>query len=70
MEAGKHKKILNHPLLIKWYGQNMNIISNKSEGIPIGLENKYWKRTNIEVIKHHSKKSICFDMFIDFDGLG
>ena len=37
-EAGLHNKILKHPLLIKWYGQNMRIISDKTLPIPIGLE--------------------------------
>jgi len=54
MEAGLHHKILHHPLLIKWYGQNMRIISDKTLSIPIGLENQYWKRTNILTIKTHS----------------
>ena len=34
------QKILNHPLLIKWYGRNMELINKKTEGIPIGLKNK------------------------------
>ena len=51
MEAGIHDKILHHPLLIKWYGQNMRIISDKTLPIPLGLENQYWKRTNILTIK-------------------
>ena len=53
-EAGLHQRILHHPLLIKWYGQNMRIISDKTLSIPIGLENQYWKRTNILTIKTHS----------------
>jgi len=52
-EAGLHDKILNHPLLIKWYGQNMRIISDKTSGFPLGLENRYWKRTNIPKIKEY-----------------
>lgn len=58
-EAGLHKKILKHPLLIKWYGQNMGLISNKTEGIPIGLENFYWNHTNLDIIKmsNNNKKN-------------
>ena len=52
-EAGLHNKILQHPLLIKWYGQNMSIISDKTLPIPIGLENQYWKHTNMLTIKQH-----------------
>ena len=62
-DAGLHHKILNHPLLIKWYGQNMCIISDKTSPIPLGLENKYWKRTNIPTIEKHSsnvKKKLLY----------
>jgi len=65
-ESGKYNKILNHPLLIKWYGQNMSIISNKSEGIPLGLENQYWGRTNIEIIKQYSNNSKNKLLYINF----
>jgi hypothetical protein len=48
--SGERNRILINPLLIKWYGQNMNVISDKTEGIPIGFENKMWNRTNFEII--------------------
>jgi hypothetical protein len=51
--SGMHIQILNHSLLIKWFGQNMNIISNKTEGIPIGLENQLWNRTNFDIINQN-----------------
>uniref|UniRef100_A0A6C0BR30 Exostosin GT47 domain-containing protein n=1 Tax=viral metagenome TaxID=1070528 RepID=A0A6C0BR30_9ZZZZ len=66
MEAGLHNKILNHPLLIKWYGQNMCIISDKTLPIPIGLENNYWKRTNIHTIKQHSSNSKINLLYLNF----
>tara|TARA_B100000424_G_scaffold185760_1_gene144086 strand:+ start:3934 stop:4755 length:822 start_codon:yes stop_codon:yes gene_type:complete len=56
-DAGLHEKILSHPLLIQWYGVNMRTISNKTTPIPLGLENNYWKRINIETIKKHSNNS-------------
>ena len=62
-EAGLHTKILNHPLLIKWYGQNMRIISDKTLPIPIGLESCYFKRTNTSILKLHSnnpKKNLLY----------
>ena len=65
-EAGLHHKILNHPLLIKWYGQNMRIISDKTSPIPIGLENKYWKRTNIHTIKQHFSNSKEKLLYLNF----
>jgi len=66
MEAGLHDKILNHPLLIKWYGQNMRVISDKTLSIPLGLENKYWKRTNIHTIKQHSSNSKSNLLYLNF----
>lgn len=49
--SGNHLQILNHPLLLKWYGENMGLINNKTEGIPIGLENQMWNRTNFDIIE-------------------
>lgn len=66
MEAGLHHKILNHPLLIKWYGQNMRIISDKTLPIPIGLENKCWKRTNILTIKKNYSNSKEKLLYLNF----
>jgi hypothetical protein len=65
-EAGLHNKILNHPLLIKWYGQNMRIVYDKTLPIPIGLENKYWKRTKINIIKKHSSNSKTKLLYLNF----
>lgn len=53
--SGLNNEILNHPYLLKWYGQNMIKVSDKTESIPIGLENIFFKRTNIEVINKCSK---------------
>lgn len=66
LEAGLNNTILNHPLLIKWYGQNMSIISDKTEGIPIGLENKYWGRINLDVINKYSKNSKDKLLYLNF----
>ena len=49
--SGNHSEILNHPLLLKWYGENMGLINNKTEGIPIGLENQMWNRTKFDIIE-------------------
>lgn len=51
--VGNFKKIINHPMLIKWYGINMKIISNKTSAIPIGLESVHFGRTNFDIIKIH-----------------
>jgi len=49
--SGNYSQILDHPLLLKWYGQNMGVINNKTEGIPIGLENQMWNRTDFDIIE-------------------
>lgn len=49
--SGKNNVILNHPLLVKWYGENMSVISDKTEGIPLGLENRYHGRVDFRVIQ-------------------
>ena len=65
-EAGLYNEIIKHPLLIKWYGQNMNVSSSKTIPIPLGLENKYWKRTNIHKIKKHSTNSKNNLLYLNF----
>lgn len=49
-----YTKIINHPHLVKWFGENMNTIKNiKTEGIPLGLENQMWRRTNFDIIEQN-----------------
>ena len=64
--AGLHTNILNHPLLLKWYGVNMAIKSSKTESLPIGLENAYWKRTNICIIKKYQNTIKSNLLYINF----
>ena len=52
-KSGENKVILENPLLIKWFGQNMNTKNKKTYGIPIGLENLNWKRTDFKVISEN-----------------
>jgi hypothetical protein len=66
VSAGFHYKIIQHPLLIKWYGVNMGVISDKTSGIPLGLENRYWKRTNILTIKKHSNNQKRNLLYLNF----
>ena len=56
--SGQHNNLINNPLLIKWYGQNMNKICNKTEGIPIGLEKDTEKDTEKNTEKTPKKKQI------------
>lgn len=64
--GGMHEKILRHPLLIKWYGQNMNVLCDKTEGIPIGLENQMWKRTNFETIEKNTGSAKQKLLYLNF----
>jgi hypothetical protein len=42
LTVGLHNEILNNKFLIKWMGQN-SIVHPKMDGIPIGLENSFFK---------------------------
>ena len=46
--SGNHNKIINNPLLIRWYGQNMKY-HIKTQGIPLGLQNKQYIGSDINI---------------------
>ena len=48
--SGNNQGILNNKYLIKWFGQNM-IKSEKTEALPIGLENSCWKGWDFNICK-------------------
>jgi len=64
--SGKNIVLLNHPLLVRWYGQNMDNMSDKTVGIPIGLENKIWKRVNFTILESLSKQPKTKLMYLNF----
>ena len=64
--SGKNIVLLNHPLLVRWYGQNMDNMSDKTVGIPIGLENKIWKRVNFTLLQSFSKQPKTKLMYLNF----
>ena len=64
--SGMNNIILNHQLLVKLYGQNMNVISYKTEGIPIGLENQHWGRTNFEIIQKYKNLNKDKLLYLNF----
>ena len=64
--SGSNDIILNNPLLVKWYGQNMILNSNKTYGIPIGLENKIWNRTNFTLIQKYANNSKNKILYLNF----
>lgn len=64
--SGKNIVLLNHPLLVRWYGQNMDNMSNKTIGIPIGLENKIWKRVNFTILQSFSTQPKTKLMYLNF----
>ncbi len=66
MQSGLHQRILQHPLLLKWYGQNMCLLSDKTMPIPIGLESKYWGRTNTSTIDKHYRNPKNELLYLNF----
>jgi hypothetical protein len=51
----KFKKFIDNPLLIKWYGQNINFSHSKLESIPIGIANEIWEHGNENTIINELK---------------
>ena len=66
LQAGKHNKILNHPLLLKWYGPNMSIINNKVTALPLGLEGIFWGRVNTELIEKYKTNEKNNLLYLNF----
>lgn len=64
--VGKHSNIINNKLLIKWYGMNMTP-NEKTYGIPIGLENTMWYRTNFETLKQNENNIKNNLLFFNFN---
>lgn len=64
--SGKQGQIIKHPKLIKWFGQNMEKISDKTEGLPIGLENQMWKRTNFNIIEQNKSVPKTNLLYLNF----
>jgi hypothetical protein len=44
--------ILEHPLLIRWYGQNVDYVHPKLRFLPIGLANSQWPHGNLLIYEH------------------
>lgn len=53
--SGNESIIYNNKYLIKWYGQNMIPNSDKTVGIPIGLQNSQWKGSDYNICKKCKK---------------
>ena len=68
--AGVDEDLLQNPFLVKWYGQNMMPASQKTRGIPIGLENPdVWGRTNVEHLlrcRGVTKTKLLYFQFSDY----
>jgi hypothetical protein len=57
---GKYERLLEHPLLVKWFGMNVQILHEKLQPIPIGLACSLWPhgdiKTLLKVIKQKNAK--------------
>lgn len=47
----KYLNILNNIYLVKWFGQNINIINPKLYSIPIGIANRRWSHGDVSVLE-------------------
>lgn len=53
---GKFEFLLEHPLLKKWFGMNVDIIHEKLQPIPIGLACSIWPHGNLQALISISNK--------------
>ena len=44
--------ILDNPLLIRWYGQNIDYVHPKLRFVPIGIANSQWPHGNLLIYEH------------------
>jgi hypothetical protein len=62
----KYVNLANHPLLIKWYCQNLLMNHEKISMIPIGIANSMWPHGNLEVLNSVVKISPTIKKKNDF----
>jgi len=60
--------IANHPIIIKWYTQNLILYHYKVNLLPIGLANSQWEHGNLEIFNNTFKniKNINKNNYIYF----
>lgn len=52
LDSPSSLNLLDHPLLIHCFSQNVNCIHPKLSSIPIGIANSHWPHGDIEVLKN------------------
>jgi len=62
---GNYEYILNHPLLIKWFGMNVHVLHDKLQPIPIGLACSIWPHGDIDALintisKENKKEKLVY----------
>jgi len=56
---GIHKKFLEDPKIIAWFTQNQDeTVHPKLHTLPIGLENRQWNPTNVEILQRVRAKNL------------
>jgi hypothetical protein len=55
VETDSVKYIANHPLLIKWYGQNLAYSNDKLHILPIGMANNQWPHGDVSFFNDTQK---------------
>ncbi|MDE3045943.1 MAG: hypothetical protein KGJ02_04795 [Verrucomicrobiota bacterium] len=48
---GAYRKFLEDPKIVAWFAQNQDAAHQKLHGIPIGLENRQWNPSNVEILE-------------------
>lgn len=63
--SGNHIKIINNPLLIRWYGLNMKY-HNKTQGIPLGLQNTQYPGSNFNICQQNRDNGKEYLLYFNF----
>lgn len=53
----RFRQFIDHPLVEKWYGQNINLKHHKLESVPIGLANPKWAHGNPDAVSKVIRES-------------
>jgi hypothetical protein len=62
----KYLPLANHPLVVKWFAQNLMVDHDKVEMLPIGLANAMWPHGNIEHLINICKMTENMEKTNDF----
>jgi hypothetical protein len=61
-DTGKVRCILEHPMVYRWYAQNMCFIHEKLEVLPIGMANRMWPHGNTDYFRKGDDNGSLYEL--------